>query len=109
MVRSRWSIAVAFVACVIMLPALPDGEVIQATVHSTYTYNVTVSVDGVFKCQVAAGSDCVFQIARGQHLFGYETADNRVVSDQNEVPAEYGELCIYLDEKGVTYDDCDWP
>ena len=71
------------------------------------TTGVSVSIDGDLKCNVAPGVTCSFPTTTGKHLFYYSKSDGKRISDNNEVPAAWDELCIDLNEKGVEYDDCD--
>lgn len=95
------------IACTPASAAGLQRNSIKATVSNEFSRRVTVSIDGEFKCEVAANSNCSFQITKGKHVFVYRRDDGSSISSPNEIPSSYDELCIHLGEKGVSYDDCD--
>jgi hypothetical protein len=83
-----------------------QGATISATVYNQLTVRLTASIDGEFKCDLAPNTNCNFPIRRGQHRFVIRRADNLFFDDLNTIPEAFEELCIWVKDPRLEYDDC---
>src|ERR1043166_7197444 len=110
--RSALVVVVLLATPLFGLVFAPSGETsankaIPWNVYNNSHSGAIIGVDNSVKCSLLAGQTCTFDLTTGEHVINFtRSSDDGTAMAPKTIPETWNAFCIYIDDKGITFDDC---